>query len=180
MPNSIDGADVSSNVNVSTHPGIVEVDAVELLDQSFSLDHFTFPSFSNYRAEDVTYLNETTLRSFPSPQYSINPRMELQPHVPRAFGPRRMRYQQLSLNRKYVICTLCAYPQMLFPGKAGPPFVHSNWFAAESLRGARNGRISPLTSCSGIITMWSSKNVNNTRNIWRTIRCEQEFISKEV
>lgn len=58
--------------------------------------------------------------------------------APREFWPKRVRYQQLSLNRKYVICTLSTYPHMMLPGKGMPPFI------------------SPTLSSQGIWPRWTS------------------------
>ncbi|KAH6683376.1 hypothetical protein B0J14DRAFT_575845 [Halenospora varia] len=102
--------------------------------------------------------------------------------APRAFRPRTVKYRQLSLNRKYVICTLSAYPQMLLPGKGPPPFLHPQCLVKESDRddrGAQTPLLGPLAICSGIVAMWSVKNKNNSAFIWRSIQTEQERLSEE-
>jgi hypothetical protein len=103
--------------------------------------------------------------------------------APRAFSPKRVRYRQLSLNRKYVICTLMAYPHRMLAGKTLPPFMHPQCLIKESDQGNRDTQTSfsgPLATCAGIIAMWSVKNKNNSIFIWRAIRTEQERISEEV
>jgi len=103
--------------------------------------------------------------------------------APRAFKPRTLAYRQLSLIRKFVICTLGSYPQMLLPGKDLPPFLHPQCLSREFDRnksGSQASFLGPLATCSGIVAMWSVKNKNNSAFIWHSIHTEQEKISKEV
>jgi hypothetical protein len=111
--------------------------------------------------------------------------LDLEPtlRAPRAFWPKTVRYRQLSLNRKYVICALSAYPHMMLPSKGMPPFIHPQCLAREFDQDEGVTRTSlpgPLATCAGIIAMWSVKNENNSLFIWRAIRAEQERISEEV
>ncbi|KAG9238017.1 hypothetical protein BJ875DRAFT_452064 [Amylocarpus encephaloides] len=55
--------------------------------------------------------------------------------TPRSFKPRIEKYRQLSLSRKFVICTLSTYPQMLILGKGSPPFLHPQFLGKEPERG---------------------------------------------
>jgi hypothetical protein len=103
--------------------------------------------------------------------------------APRAFWPKTVRYRKLSLNIKYVICTLSAYPHMMLPDKGMPPFIHPKCLARDFDQVERVTRTSlpgPLATCAGIIALWSAKNENNSFFIWRAIRAEQERISEEV
>lgn len=90
--------------------------------------------------------------------------------VPRAFKPRMVKCRQLSLNKKFVMCTLQSYPQMLLPGQEPPPFLHTS---QEDLPG-------PLATCSGIVALWSVQNKNNSAFIWRSIQGEQVRLSEQV
>ena len=104
------------------------------------------------------------------------------PRAPRAFTLKRVRYRQLSLNRKFVICTLSAYPHMMLPDKAMPPFIHPRCLAHGS---SQDGRVvqalpGPLATCAGIIALWSVKNKTNNVFIWRAIRAEQERLLEEA
>ncbi|KUJ12992.1 uncharacterized protein LY89DRAFT_197985 [Mollisia scopiformis] len=101
--------------------------------------------------------------------------------APRAFKPKMVKHRQLSLNRKYVICTLRSYPQMLLPGKGPPPFLHPHCMEQEydQSESAQTSLIDPLARCSGIVAMWSVKNKDNSSFIWRSIRMEQERLSEE-
>jgi hypothetical protein len=105
------------------------------------------------------------------------------PRAPRAFFPKRQRYRQLSLTRKYVICTLNTYPQMLLSSKELPPFVHTQLQSSSTdvrLNVSRTSSIDPWATCVGITAMWSVKNRHNTTFIWRSIRSEQERLYEEV
>jgi hypothetical protein len=102
---------------------------------------------------------------------------------PRAFEPKRVRHQQLFLNRKYVVVTLSSYPLMMLPGKGMPPFIHPRCNIEESSQHERVTQTSlprPLATCSGSVAMWSVKNKDNSALIWRAIRTEQERMSEEV
>lgn len=90
--------------------------------------------------------------------------------APRAFKPRTVRCRKLSLNKKFVMCTLQSYPQMLHPGQGPHPFLHPG---QKDLPG-------PLATCSGIVALWSVKNKNNSAFIWKSIHTEQVRLSEEV
>jgi hypothetical protein len=103
--------------------------------------------------------------------------------APRAFVPKRQRHPKISLTRKYVICTMKAYPQMLLSGKELPPFVHPQLQSSSAnvgLTTIRNPSTDPLATCVSITAMWSVKNKHNTAFIWRSIRSEQERLFEEV
>lgn len=102
--------------------------------------------------------------------------------APRAFKARTVKYRPLYLNRKYIICTLTAYPPMLLQGRS-PPFLHHHTLLKMSCQdegGAQSPFLKPLATCSGITAMWSVKNANNSTFIWQSIRTEQERILEEV
>jgi hypothetical protein len=134
-------------------------------------------------SEDVLFADHRYSIDFSSLEV-LNP-LGIEPvlRAPRAFWPKRVRYQQLSLNRKYVICTLSTYPHIMLPGKGMPPFIHPQ---CPVKRFGQDGRVAqtslpgPLATCAGIIAMWSVKNKNNSVFIWRAIRTEQERLSEEV
>jgi hypothetical protein len=103
--------------------------------------------------------------------------------APRAFDPKRVCHRQLSLNRKYVVVRLSAYPRMMLPGNGMPPFIHPRCSVGDiSSQGevAQTFLPRPLATCSGIIAMWSVKNKDNCALIWKAIRTEQERISEEA
>jgi hypothetical protein len=103
--------------------------------------------------------------------------------APRAFMPKKMRHRQLSLSRRFIICTLAAYPYMMLPDKGLPPFIHSQSLTKEFDQEKRKIQTSypgPLAACAGIIAMWSVKNKNNSVFIWRAIKAEQERILTDV
>ncbi|PQE26034.1 C6 finger domain-containing protein [Rutstroemia sp. NJR-2017a BBW] len=102
--------------------------------------------------------------------------------APRAFSPKRQRYPKVSLTRKYVICTIKAYPQMLLTGKELPPFIHTELQSSSTSVGLttiRNPSTDPLAICLSITAMWTVKNTHNTAFIWRSIRSEQERLFEE-
>jgi hypothetical protein len=139
-------------------------------------DHLSSALTSNDRtmSPDFSFIDFSNL----SPSFWIEPVFR----APRAFLPKRLRYRQLSLNRKYVICAVSSYPQMLLPGKSMPPFMHPQCLIEEP---DQEGRVTisfpePLAKCAGIVAMWSVKNRNNAVFIWRAIRAEQERLSEEV
>jgi hypothetical protein len=126
------------------------------------------------RSPDFSFMDFSIL----SPSLWIEPVLR----APRAFLPKPLHYHQLSLNRKYVICAVSSYPQMLLPGKSMPPFMHPQCLVEEP---DQEGRVTrsfpePLAKCAGIVAMWSVKNRNNGVFIWRAIRAEQERLSEEV
>jgi hypothetical protein len=137
---------------------------------SIQSEHFPF----SYQCSSIDYSDI----AIPNPLESA-----LTLRAPRAFVPKTMRHRQLSLNRKFVVVTLSAYPQMMLPGKRMPPFIHSRCSVEESSHHGLVAQVSlptPLATCSGIIAMWSVKNKDNSGLIWRAIRTEQERISDEV
>ncbi|KAM3076032.1 hypothetical protein ACMFMG_006455 [Clarireedia jacksonii] len=104
------------------------------------------------------------------------------PRAPRAFSPKHQRYRRLSLTRKYVVCVLNTYPQMLLSAKELPPFVHPKLQSLSTdvvFNMNRSSSSDPLTTCAGIMAMWSVKNASNTAFIWRSIRSEQERLFEE-
>lgn len=142
----------------------------------------TLTSHSETPSEGVLFANHKHLTLL-SRLEALN-RLVTQPvlRAPRSFRPRQVRYRQLSLNRKFVICTLSAYPHMLLPGKGMPPFIHPRCLiqgsdpdghVAQALPG-------PLATCAGIVALWSVKNRTNSVFVWRAIRAEQERLLEEV
>jgi hypothetical protein len=131
----------------------------------------------------VPFSNQTHSRDFSRIEVLGPLRGGLFLRPPRSFRPRKVQHRHLSLNRKYVICTLSAYPHMMLPGKDLPPFIHPRWQIKSDCEDGRVSQTSlpdPLAACSGIIAMWSVKNENNSGFIWKAIRSEQEKISEEV
>lgn len=102
--------------------------------------------------------------------------------APKAFRPRKVRDNQFSLNKSYVLCTLRSYPSMMLPGDTLPPFIHpqclfdisgDDQVHHKSLPG-------PLATCAAIVQMFSVKNDGNAIFIWKAIRMEQERLLDEV
>jgi hypothetical protein len=131
--------------------------------------------------------NESSLASNRQQADFLDPRifsLTIQPtlRAPRAFTPRTVTYRRLSLNRKYVICTLKSYPQRLLQNKDPPPFTHTQYLPSNSQHEARlqTSLIDPLATCSGIVAMWCVKNKNNSAFIWHSIRTEQERLFEQV
>lgn len=91
----------------------------------------------------------------------------------KAFWPRRIRDNQFSLNKAYVLNTLRSLPSMLVPGKGQPPFIHPQCLTNGSPPG-------PLATCAAIVQMMSVRNESNAVFIWKAIRMEQERLSSEV
>jgi len=122
----------------------------------------------------------TNLSSFPFlDSLPIEPALR----PPKAFWPKRLRYRQLSLTRKYILCTLSTYPHMMLASRGLPPFMHPQCLIKEfehDERVIQTALPGPLATCAGIIAMWSVKNKNNSVFIWRAIRTEQERLSEEV
>lgn len=149
-----------------------------------NFDNASFPFMQeNYHKGDFLFAESPShnreIRSLPSHDYQMEfadlssfcP-FENQPVIqaPRAFKPRTVKCRQLSLNKRFVMCTLQSYPQMLLRDQKSPPFLHPR---QEELPG-------PLATCSGIVALWSVKNKNNSAFIWRSIQTEQVRLSEEV
>jgi hypothetical protein len=143
----------------------------------------TSPDLVHHLSEDILLADHRHSTNFSSLEVLNSLGLEPALRAPRAFWPKTVRYRQLSLNIKYVICTLSTYPHMMLPDKGMPPFIHSQWLVREFDQDGRVTQTSlpgPLATCAGIIALWSVKNGNNSLFIWRAIRAEQERIAEEV
>jgi hypothetical protein len=136
-----------------------------------------------FQSEDFPFSYQSSSADYPNIELSNPLGSTVSFRSPRTFEPKRVRHQQLFLNRKYVVVTLSSYPLMLLPGKGMPPFIHPRCTIEESSQHERVAQTSlprPLATCSGIVAMWSVKNKDNNALIWRAIHTEQERISEEV
>ncbi|CZR68147.1 uncharacterized protein PAC_18046 [Phialocephala subalpina] len=116
---------------------------------------------------------------------SINA-LELQqfiPKVPKAFAPRSFQNDQLSLNRRFVLCTLRSYPSMMLSGDP-PPFIHRYYgYGVDTSAGnltTQVARPAPLKNCANIVLWFTKKDKDNIRFIWNTIKAETERLLKEL
>lgn len=128
------------------------------------------------------YLEPSSLMN--SANLEINDLMfdQIIPRAPKAFWPRRVRENQFSLNKSFLLCTLRSYPSMLLPGDTLPPFIHPQGWIDKSGNHRVNhmSLLGPLATCVAIVQMFSVKNESNVKFLWKTIRTEQEKLSAEV
>lgn len=140
------------------------------------------PIHSTKSQPEVMFLLDST-KSMPNPNSRIFDPLGSAPslRVPRAFKPRTIRNWRLSLLRRFVLANINAYPAAMLPGKGFPPFIHAQCPVGESHKYTDPKSIPrPLTTCSGIVAMWSMKNESNVSFIWNSIRGEHERLAEEV
>lgn len=105
----------------------------------------------------------------------------LSPNSLRAFQPRQVLNPQISLNRRFVICTLRSYPGMMLSRIHPPPFIHPKCLFTTGKHNEVEQYVpGSLATCSGIVSMFSVKNKENSVFIWRAVRMEQERIAAEA
>ncbi|KUJ14516.1 uncharacterized protein LY89DRAFT_736549 [Mollisia scopiformis] len=168
--------DLTCDYEQDPHGGLVALIPVELSASSHS------PSDSNVRPliDEQPGLPTDLLRI---ETMSTSEFENIIPRVPTAFSAREIEHNQLSLNRRYVLCTLKSYPYMLLPGRNLPPFIHP--YHAYGLKDSDNNSQvrkytqPPIQNCAMIIRWHSADDKNNTVYIWKTISLELEKFSKE-
>ncbi|RDW82486.1 hypothetical protein BP6252_03598 [Coleophoma cylindrospora] len=138
------------------------------------LQHVTLPSpMYSEPSQNSSFLSELEL-------YDSLPFDIIEPKFPKAFQPRRLLNQQISLNRRFIICTLRSYPSMLLSGTRLPPFIHPKFMVkASEHSSAERSLPGSLGMCLSIVNWYSVKNKENSEYIWRAIRMEQERISAQ-
>jgi len=141
--------------------------------EEFSSDAFSFPPSTN-----GPFLSDEGRYSL-YPKYDTSIFNQISPKPPKSFWSSRERDQNKELTRRYIVCVIKSYPNMLLEHKL-PPFIHHSCLSGEPNLNFGTSLPSPLSVCAVIVQMFNSKNKSNTTFLWRTVRMEQERIDAEV
>lgn len=104
---------------------------------------------------------------------------QISPKPPKSFLPSRERDPRLQLTRRYIVCVIKSYPNMLSEHKL-PPFIHPSCMPNQPNSSLDISLPRPLLVCAGIVQMFNLKSKSSTAFIWKIIRMEQERLAAEV